>query len=211
MLRPLGIKVFNLCIQTNSLLSLMDFDLGISLGNLMNSWICVIILAVRALVWQMRGIGFESHWGKIPFSVSQKCSKELFHNFHTRICLITVALKTSSHCSIVSVFDVKYMTLESINNPVFGLTYILYVAPSALQTVYEIVTLACAFSYCVVDCIIVELCYFPWLGESCTILTSIGSCTTLGCGTPWLWYLCPDQYVFQWRRFSIYDNNVSSA
>ena len=34
MLRPLGIKVFNLCIQTNPLLSLMEFDLEISLGNM---------------------------------------------------------------------------------------------------------------------------------------------------------------------------------
>ena len=38
---------------------------------------------------------------------------------HTRICLITVALKVSGHCSIVIVFNVKYMTLESINGPVF--------------------------------------------------------------------------------------------
>ena len=80
---------------------------------------------------------------------------------HTRICLITVALKMSRHCGIVIVFDVKYMTLESINDPVFCLTYILYVALSAFQTVYEIVTLVCAFSYCVVDYIIVEVCYFP--------------------------------------------------
>ena len=46
MLRPLGIKVFNLCIQTNSLLSLIDFDLGISLGNLMYSRRCMIILGL---------------------------------------------------------------------------------------------------------------------------------------------------------------------
>ena len=67
---------------------------------------------------------------------------------HTRICLITVALKVSSHCSIVIMFNVKYMTLESINDPVICLTYILYVAPFAFQTVYEIFTLACTFLCC---------------------------------------------------------------
>ena len=75
--------------------------------------------------------------------------------------MIIVTMKMSSHCGFVIMFDVKYVTLESINDSVFGLTYILYVAPVALQTIYEIVTLACAFSYCVVGCIIVEVCYFP--------------------------------------------------
>ena len=42
MLRPLGIKVFSLCIQSNSLLSLIDFDLGMSFGNLMYSSIYMI-------------------------------------------------------------------------------------------------------------------------------------------------------------------------
>ena len=100
---------------------------------------------------------------------------------HTRICLITVTMKMSSHCSIVIVFDVKHVTLESINNPVFCLTYILYVALSALQTVHKIVSLACFFCYFIVGCIIVAICYLPSLGESCRVLTSIGSCTTLGC------------------------------
>ena len=122
MLRPLGIKVFNLCIQTNSLLSLIDFDLGISLGNLIYSRMCMIIL------------GFIT---------------------------ITVALEMSSHCGIIVMFNVKYMTLESINDSIFCLTYILYVVAFALQTIYEIVTLACAFSYFVVGCIIVEICYLP--------------------------------------------------
>ena len=44
MLRPLGIKVFNLCIHTNSLLSLMDLDLGTSLDH---AWIAVIIMAMK--------------------------------------------------------------------------------------------------------------------------------------------------------------------
>ena len=67
----------------------------------------------------------------------------------------------SSHCSFVIVFDVKHVTLESINDSVFSLTYILYVAPFALKTIYKIVTLECTFCDYVVGCIIVEICYFP--------------------------------------------------
>ena len=43
----------------------------------------------------------------------------------------------------------------------FCLTYILNVAPSAFQTIYEIVTLACAFGNSVVGCVVVEICYLP--------------------------------------------------
>ena len=49
MLRSLGIKVFNLCIQTNSLLSLSEFDLGISFGNLIYSSICMVMLG--SILW----------------------------------------------------------------------------------------------------------------------------------------------------------------
>ena len=42
--------------------------------------------------------------------------------------MIIVAMKMSSHCGFVIVFDVKYVTLESVNDSVFGLTYILDVA-----------------------------------------------------------------------------------
>ena len=52
---------------------------------------------------------------------------------HTGIGLIIVTVKMSCHCGFVIVFDVKYMTLESINDSVFGLTYILYMAPVTLQ------------------------------------------------------------------------------
>ena len=45
--------------------------------------------------------------------------------------MIIVAMKMSSHCSFVIMFNVKYVTLESVNDSVFGLTYILYVAPVA--------------------------------------------------------------------------------
>ena len=80
---------------------------------------------------------------------------------HTGIGMIIVAMKMCSHSSFVIVFDVKYVTLESINDSVFGLAYIHYMAPVALQTIYEIVTLACAFSDCVVGSIIVQVCDFP--------------------------------------------------
>ena len=80
---------------------------------------------------------------------------------HIGIGMIIVAMKMSRHSSFVIVFDVKYVTLESINDSVFGLAYILYMAPVVLQTIYEIVTLACAFSDGVVGFIIVQVCNFP--------------------------------------------------
>ena len=63
--------------------------------------------------------------------------------------MIIVTMKMFSHCGFVIMFDVKYVTLESVHDSVFGLTYILYVTPVALQTIYEIVALACAFSDCI--------------------------------------------------------------
>ena len=50
---------------------------------------------------------------------------------HTGIGMIIVTMKMSSHYSFVIAFDVKYVTLESVNDSVFGLTYILYVASVA--------------------------------------------------------------------------------
>ena len=40
--RPLGIIVFNLCIEVNPLLSLIDLDLVMFLGTLMYSRICIV-------------------------------------------------------------------------------------------------------------------------------------------------------------------------
>ena len=80
---------------------------------------------------------------------------------HTGISVIIVTIKMSSHCAFVIVFDVKYRTLKSINDSVFGLTHILYVASVALQTIYKIVTLACAFGNCILGCIVIQICYFP--------------------------------------------------
>ena len=80
---------------------------------------------------------------------------------HAWIGLIIVALKMSSYCSVIVMFDVKDMTLESINDSIFCLTYILNVALSAFQAIYEIVALACVFGNSVVGCIVVEICYLP--------------------------------------------------
>ena len=72
-----------------------------------------------------------------------------------------VAMEMSSHCSIIVMFDVKNMTLESVNDSIFCLAYILDVAPFTFQAIDEIVALACALSDSVVGCIIVEVGYFP--------------------------------------------------
>ena len=50
-LRPLGIRVFSLCIQTSSLLSLSEFALGKSFGNLIYSSICMVMLGSRWSLW----------------------------------------------------------------------------------------------------------------------------------------------------------------
>ena len=69
--------------------------------------------------------------------------------------MITVAVKVSCHCGVVIVFDVKYVTLESINDSTFCLSYIFDTAPVTFQAICQIITLARALSYCVVGFIIV--------------------------------------------------------
>ena len=56
------------------------------------------------------------------------------------------------------------MTLESVNDSIFCLAYILNVAPFTFQAIDEIIAFACAFSDSVVGCVIVEIGYFPSLG-----------------------------------------------
>ena len=80
---------------------------------------------------------------------------------HVWIGLIIVAMEMSIHHSIIVMFDVKNMTLESVNDSIFCLAYILNVAPFTFQAVDEIIALACAFGDSVVGCIIVEVGYFP--------------------------------------------------
>ena len=68
--------------------------------------------------------------------------------------MVIVAVKVSCHCGVI-VFDVKYMTLESIYDSIFCLTYIFSMTPVAFQAIYQVITLAGAFSDCVVRFIIV--------------------------------------------------------
>ena len=80
---------------------------------------------------------------------------------HAWIGLIIMAMKMSDHCGVIVMFNVKDMTLESINDSIFCLTYTLNVAPLAFQAIYEIVALTCAFGNSVVGCVVVEVCYLP--------------------------------------------------
>ena len=88
------------------------------------------------MLWPL-GINVLSLFGN--FMYSKMCSHSLIH-------LIIVAVKVFCHCGIVSVFDVKNVTLESISNSVFSLTYKFDVAPSAFQTIYKVIALAGAIS-----------------------------------------------------------------
>ena len=42
-------------------------------------------LAVRAFVWQMRGIGFESHWGRFPFLPIRVFQKNIYNIFNNQL------------------------------------------------------------------------------------------------------------------------------
>ena len=68
--------------------------------------------------------------------------------------MIIVAFKVSCHCGVAIVFDVKYMTLKSVYDSVFCLPYIFGVAPVAFQAIYQVITLASAFSQCIVGFIV---------------------------------------------------------
>ena len=49
--------------------------------------------------------------------------------------MVFVASKVSGHCGIVIVFDVKYMTLESVYDSISSLSYICSLAPVALYAI----------------------------------------------------------------------------
>ena len=61
-LRPLGIKVFSLCIQTNFLLSLSELHLGKSFGNLIYSSICMVILWSKWSLWLSKCLATVVLW-----------------------------------------------------------------------------------------------------------------------------------------------------
>ena len=75
--------------------------------------------------------------------------------------MISVASKVSGHCGVVILFDVKYMTLESVYDSIPSLSYIFNLVPIALCTIYQIVALASAISHCIVVLVIECIFYFP--------------------------------------------------
>ena len=76
---------------------------------------------------------------------------------HAWITLIIVAQKMSDHCSVVIVFDVIDMTLESISYSVLSLAYIFDMATLTFQAIYEVIALTGAFSNSIVGCVVVEV------------------------------------------------------
>ena len=64
--------------------------------------------------------------------------------------MVIVALEMSCHCGIIIVFDVKYMTLESMYDSILCLSYIFKMAPIAFQAIYQVITLASTFGNCIV-------------------------------------------------------------
>ena len=168
MLRPLGIKVFNLCIQTNSLLSLIDFDLGISLCNLMYSSICIIILGLVRSLWLWK-------------------------------CLATVVLFL---CLMSNMWPCNLSMILFLVWPTYFIWHQLHCKQYMRLLLWHV------SSDCIVGCNIVQVCYFPWLGNPCTVLTSIRPCTPLRRSTLGLWYLCPNQHVLQWGRLSVCNHDV---
>ena len=88
---------------------------------------------------------------------------------HVRIQMIIVAFKMSWHCGVVIVFNVKYVTLESIYDSVFCLPYIFGVGPVAFQAIYQVITLASAFDHFIVGFIVYIFFIFPDLEIFCNI------------------------------------------
>ena len=75
--------------------------------------------------------------------------------------MILVASKVSSHCSVVIVFDVKYMTLESIYDSVSSLSYIFCLTPVAFYTIDQIIVLAGAILHRIVGLVVECIPYLP--------------------------------------------------
>ena len=75
--------------------------------------------------------------------------------------MIFVDSKVSGHCSIVIVFDVKYMTLESVYDSISSLSYIFCLATSCTLCNRLIIALAGAIPHCIVVLVIKCIFYFP--------------------------------------------------
>ena len=52
----------------------------------------------------------------------------------------------SCHCSIICMFNIKPIMLESVNNPVSCMTYISNMALNAFQAINKVTALTCAIS-----------------------------------------------------------------
>ena len=70
-------------------------------------------------------------------------------------------MKVSFHCCVIIVLNVKNVTLESVYDSIFSLAYIFDLAPVALETIYEIVTLTNAIYNCIVGFVIVQIFDLP--------------------------------------------------
>ena len=122
------------------------------------------------------------------------------------IKMINVSFKVSCHCGIMIVFDVKYVTLESVYDSILCLSYILYVAPVTFQAIYQVVALSSALIHCIVGFIILCIFDFPWLGNFFAIFAGIGSLTTLISSVSWLGNLCPYQLFLEGRWLPVSDH-----
>ena len=75
--------------------------------------------------------------------------------------MVILALEMSCYCGIIIVFDVKYMTLESIYASILCLSYIFNMVPVAFQAIYQVITLASAFDNCIVGFVCCLSSYSP--------------------------------------------------
>ena len=80
---------------------------------------------------------------------------------HIWVIMILVASKVSSHCGGVIVFNVKYMTLESIYDSISSLSYIFCLAPVAFYTIDQIIVLVGAILHCIIGFVVECIPYFP--------------------------------------------------
>ena len=122
---------------------------------------------------------------------------------HSRIQLILVAVKASCRCCIVMVFNIKNVTLESIYNSIFSLSYIFDLALVAFQTINKIVTLTTAICNCIEGFVTAQIFNFPWLGDFSTILTSVWSIASFHESGSRLGNPCHNQHVLKGRWLPI--------
>ena len=72
-------------------------------------------------------------------------------NSHSGVDNIIIVDIMSGDCGMGSIFYTKKVAMESVNDSIFGLGYIFYVASLVFQAVHQIVTLASTIEYGVVE------------------------------------------------------------